>query len=163
MMLSQGYWPSVTHKEPGGQFPAAQSHLPHSMREVRSTERGWGQQKRDTTSWDLSALWTCPDSHPHPKNRSGRCLPAAAPPHSSRCHRHKASERGRTLPGLSLLTEATAGKGKPESGKMHLGSNRELQQCWSITVSRASLVLTFYRQFPKQGLAISGLYFSCNF
>lgn len=72
-------------------------------------------------------------------------------------------QRGRTHPGLSLLTEATAGKEKLELGKMHLGSNLRLQQCWSITVPRASLVLTFYRQFPKQGPAISGLYFRCNF
>lgn len=52
---------------------------------------------------------------------------------------------------------------KLELGKMLLGSTLRLQQCRSITLLRASLVLTFYRQFPKQGPAISGLYFSCNF
>lgn len=77
--------------------------------------------------------------------------------------KHGASKGNGTHPGLGLLTDATAGKEKLELGKMHLGSNLRLQQCRSITVPCASLLLTFYRQFPKQGPAISGLYFSCNF
>lgn len=85
-----------------------------------------------------SRILDLPRQPPPPNSQEWLAPLAAAPRHSSHHHKQKASKRDRTCFGLSLLTEATAGKEKLMPEKMCLGSNLELQQCCSRTVPCAS-------------------------
>lgn len=131
-------------------FPAAHSSSPRC-------KGGWGTPMGGRWGKGAEAIsgipgasratsWACLDSHLLSNTRDGWCLPAAAQSQT------QGLQKGQSSPWTQSTDRATAGQEKPEPEKMHLGSYLGLQQCLSITVACASLLLTFIDNFQNRAL-----------